>query len=112
MSALQGTQPDAILWFKYCYVALTSLWVYDHVLCVSDSVTYLVESRWGLGTLFYLVCSYLPSAFLLLCMLSEYHIYTFMSSFLTLGYFHDSLQRLFSLMYQTLYGQATQMFEF
>ncbi|KAG1750145.1 hypothetical protein EDB19DRAFT_92408 [Suillus lakei] len=74
MSALQGTQPDsdALLWFKYGYVALTSLWVYDYILCIPASVTYLVESRWGLGTLFYLVCSYLPSAFLLLGVLTAF----------------------------------------
>ncbi|KAG1750147.1 hypothetical protein EDB19DRAFT_92623 [Suillus lakei] len=74
MSALQGTQPDsdALLWFKYGYVALTSLWVYDYVLCMPDSVTYLVESRWGLDTLLYLGCSYLPFAFLLLGMLTVF----------------------------------------
>ncbi|KAG1750161.1 hypothetical protein EDB19DRAFT_93650 [Suillus lakei] len=70
MSTLQGTsQPDALLWLKYGYVALTSLWVYDYVLCMSDSVTYLVESQWGLDTLLYLGCNHLPFASLLLGML-------------------------------------------
>ncbi|KAG1720101.1 hypothetical protein EDB19DRAFT_595441 [Suillus lakei] len=72
MSALQGTQPDTFLWIKYGYVALTSLWVYDYVLCIPDSVTYLVESRWGLGTWFYLGCSHFPFAFLLLGMLAVF----------------------------------------
>ncbi|KAG1750144.1 hypothetical protein EDB19DRAFT_92353 [Suillus lakei] len=72
MNALQGTQPDAFLWFKYGYVALTSLWVYDYVLCIPDSVTYLVESRWGLSTLFYLGCYNLPFAFVSLGMLTVF----------------------------------------
>ncbi|KAG1847307.1 hypothetical protein DFJ58DRAFT_730186 [Suillus subalutaceus] len=51
MSTLQGTQPDAFLWIKYGYVALSSLWVYEYVLCIADSVTYLIESPWRLGML-------------------------------------------------------------
>ncbi|KAG1883660.1 hypothetical protein F4604DRAFT_259916 [Suillus subluteus] len=70
MSTLQGTQPDAFLWIKYGYVALSSLWVYEYVLCIADSVTYLIESPWRLGTLFYLGCSHFPFAFLLLGMLT------------------------------------------
>ncbi|KIK37945.1 hypothetical protein CY34DRAFT_417660 [Suillus luteus UH-Slu-Lm8-n1] len=69
MSPLQGSQADIILWSKYYYVALTSLWVYDCILCVPDSVAFLVDSRCGLGTMFYLACSHLPSAFMLLNML-------------------------------------------
>ncbi|KAG1750119.1 hypothetical protein EDB19DRAFT_90094 [Suillus lakei] len=54
---------------NYIYVALVSLWSYDYILCLSDAVTFLVESRWGLGTLLYLACSHLPFAFLILNML-------------------------------------------
>ncbi|KAG1750159.1 hypothetical protein EDB19DRAFT_1904403 [Suillus lakei] len=39
MNALQGIQPGALLWFNYGYVALTALWVYDHVLCMPDSAS-------------------------------------------------------------------------
>ncbi|KAG2130696.1 hypothetical protein DEU56DRAFT_902634 [Suillus clintonianus] len=69
MSALQGYQADVLLWSNYYYVALTSLWVYDFILCMTDSITFIVESRCGLGTVFYLACEFSPSAFLLLNML-------------------------------------------
>ncbi|KAG1804397.1 uncharacterized protein BJ212DRAFT_1590991 [Suillus subaureus] len=57
MSALQGSQADMLLWSKYYYVALTSLWV-----------AFIIDSRRGLSTVLYLVCSYLPSVFMLLNM--------------------------------------------
>ncbi|OJA17355.1 hypothetical protein AZE42_09593 [Rhizopogon vesiculosus] len=72
MGAFQATQGDALLGLNCGYVALTSLWVYDYILCIPDSAAYLVESRWGLGTLPYLACSHLPFAFLLLNMLQVF----------------------------------------
>ncbi|KAG2749497.1 hypothetical protein P692DRAFT_20462266 [Suillus brevipes Sb2] len=68
MSSLQGSQANILLWSKYYYVALASLWIYDCILCVPDSVAFLLDSRCGLGTLFYLACSHLPSAFISLNM--------------------------------------------
>ncbi|KAG1733627.1 uncharacterized protein EDB91DRAFT_1084354 [Suillus paluster] len=70
MSALQGTQADAFLWLNYGHVALTSLWVYDYILFMPDSVTFIVESRWGIGTSLYLGCSHLPFALLAVNMLA------------------------------------------
>ncbi|KAG2341840.1 hypothetical protein BDR05DRAFT_990764 [Suillus weaverae] len=69
MSALRGSQADVLLWSKYYYVALTSLWTYDCILCMPDSVAFILDSRCGLGMVFYLACSHLPSAFMLLNML-------------------------------------------
>lgn len=69
MSALQGSQANVLLWSKYYYVALTSLWTYDCIICMPDSVAFILDSRCGLGTVFYLSCSYLPSVFMLLNML-------------------------------------------
>ncbi|KAG1748175.1 hypothetical protein EDB19DRAFT_247989 [Suillus lakei] len=67
----QATQADPLsgLNLNYVYVALVSLWLYDYILCLPDAVTFLVESRWGLGTFLYLTCSHLPFAFLILNML-------------------------------------------
>ncbi|KAG1872160.1 hypothetical protein F4604DRAFT_788274 [Suillus subluteus] len=39
-------------------------------------VAFILDSRCGLGTVFYLTCSYFPSAFMLLNMLGEHRIYT------------------------------------
>ncbi|KAG1750113.1 hypothetical protein EDB19DRAFT_89743 [Suillus lakei] len=66
----QATQADTLsgLELNYIYVALTSLWSYDYILCLPDAVTYTVDSRWGLGTFLYLTCSHLPFAFLILNM--------------------------------------------
>ncbi|KAG1779137.1 hypothetical protein EV702DRAFT_123246 [Suillus placidus] len=70
-SSWQATQVDhdALLGLNYIYVALITLWVYDYILCLPDAVTFLAESRWGLGTFLYLTCSYLPFAFMSLNML-------------------------------------------
>lgn len=54
---------------NYVYVVLVSLWSYDYILCLPDAVTFLVESRWGLGTFLYLTCSHSPFAFLILNLL-------------------------------------------
>ncbi|OAX32171.1 hypothetical protein K503DRAFT_631803 [Rhizopogon vinicolor AM-OR11-026] len=69
MNASQTTQLDALLGLNYGYVALTTIWVYDYILCISDSIVYIVKSQWGLATLPYLACSHLPFGFLLLCIL-------------------------------------------
>ncbi|OJA18184.1 hypothetical protein AZE42_05311 [Rhizopogon vesiculosus] len=37
-----------------------------------DSITFIIESRWGLGTLLYLLCRYMPFCFLLLKMLEAF----------------------------------------
>lgn len=58
--------------YRLLVVALTSLWVYDHILCMPDSVAFILDSRCGLGTVFYLACSYLPCAFLLLNMIMTF----------------------------------------
>ncbi|OAX31750.1 hypothetical protein K503DRAFT_52668 [Rhizopogon vinicolor AM-OR11-026] len=70
MSLLQA---DMVLGLHCGYVALSSLWVYDFILCIPDSVAYLVESQWGLSTWPYLACRHLPFAFVLLNMLSIFH---------------------------------------
>ncbi|KAG2343292.1 hypothetical protein BDR05DRAFT_963242 [Suillus weaverae] len=68
-SSWQATQVDALLGLNYTYVALVTLWVYDYILCLPDAVTFLAESRWGLGTFLYLTCSHLPLPFISLNML-------------------------------------------
>ncbi|KAG1821128.1 uncharacterized protein BJ212DRAFT_984595 [Suillus subaureus] len=67
----QVTQADLLsgLNLNYAYVALTSLWSYDYILCLPDAVTFLAESRWGFCTFLYLTCSHLPFAFLILNLL-------------------------------------------
>ncbi|KAG1779139.1 hypothetical protein EV702DRAFT_123735 [Suillus placidus] len=69
VDARKSTQVDALLGLNYIYVALVTLWVYDYILCLPDAVTFLAESRWGLGTFLYLTCSNLPLAFMSLNML-------------------------------------------
>ncbi|KAG2107443.1 uncharacterized protein F5147DRAFT_205602 [Suillus discolor] len=69
MTALQVSQADVLLWSKYYYVALTSLWTYDCILCMPDSVAFILDSRHGLGTLLYLKCSITPFVFMLLNMI-------------------------------------------
>ncbi|KAG1733618.1 uncharacterized protein EDB91DRAFT_1148443 [Suillus paluster] len=71
VSSWQATQleADALLQLNYCYVALVSFWLYDYILCMSDAVTFIAESRWGIGTFLYLACSHLPFAYLSLNML-------------------------------------------
>ncbi|OAX31680.1 hypothetical protein K503DRAFT_59875 [Rhizopogon vinicolor AM-OR11-026] len=106
MNASQTTQLDALLGLNYGYVALTTIWVgcrnyhvqvcgdsylqlntqvYDYILCIPDSVAYIVESQWGLATLPYLACSHLPFGFLLLSMLEV--VRPDASSTLCLSYF-------------------------
>ncbi|OJA17356.1 hypothetical protein AZE42_09592 [Rhizopogon vesiculosus] len=64
---------DVLLGLHCGYVALSSLWVYDFILCIPESVAYLVESQWGLSTWPYLACRHLPFAFVLLNMLNVFH---------------------------------------
>ncbi|KAG1833119.1 hypothetical protein EV424DRAFT_1533252 [Suillus variegatus] len=61
MNTFQETpsHADAFLRLGYPYVALTVLWIE----CI-------VESQWGLATLFYLACSHLPFVFVSLDMLT------------------------------------------
>ncbi|KAG2141172.1 uncharacterized protein EDB93DRAFT_1160361 [Suillus bovinus] len=69
MTASQGSEAELLQWSKYYYVALTSFWIYDFILCIPDSVAFILDSRRGLGTLIYLKCSLYPSVFMLLNML-------------------------------------------
>ncbi|KAG2369163.1 hypothetical protein BDR07DRAFT_856631 [Suillus spraguei] len=79
----QMTQAASLSWLNsnYAYVALMSLWSYDYILCFSDMVTYLVESRRGFCTFLYLACSHLPFVFLILNLLGgcSARIYKFSS---------------------------------
>ncbi|KAG1804764.1 uncharacterized protein HD556DRAFT_478143 [Suillus plorans] len=68
-SSWQETQVDTFPSFNYIYVALITLWVYDYILCLPDTVNFLANSRWGLSTFLYIICSHLPLAFMLVNML-------------------------------------------
>ncbi|KAG1769360.1 hypothetical protein EDD22DRAFT_843610 [Suillus occidentalis] len=61
MSPLQGSQADILLWPK----------MYDCILCVPDSVAFFSILGVGLTRMFYLACGHLPSAFILLNMISH-----------------------------------------
>ncbi|KAG2107478.1 uncharacterized protein F5147DRAFT_761299 [Suillus discolor] len=72
MTTLQVPQADVLLWSKitnvspqYYYAALTSLWV-----------AFILDSRCGLGTVFYLACSLSPFVFMLLNMLGIFILRT------------------------------------
>ncbi|KAG2076718.1 hypothetical protein BDR04DRAFT_707944 [Suillus decipiens] len=69
----QMTQADSLSWLNsnYVYVALMSLWSYDYILCFSDVVTHLIESRRGFCTFLYLACNHLPFVFLIFNLLGE-----------------------------------------
>ncbi|KAG2049279.1 hypothetical protein BDR06DRAFT_715856 [Suillus hirtellus] len=47
---------------------------------MSDSVAFILDSRYGLGTVFYFTCSLCPSIFMLLNMLGEHWICIFILS--------------------------------
>ncbi|KAG1750148.1 hypothetical protein EDB19DRAFT_92548 [Suillus lakei] len=68
-ASLQAAHADTLLRLHYVYVALTSLWLYDYILCIPDAVRFIVGSRRGLGTFLYLTCGHLPFAFVSLNML-------------------------------------------
>jgi len=84
-------------WINYHVLCASSylhlnIQVYDYILCIPDSasghpiwatdylwsqsvqIAYIVESRWGLGTLLYLVCTYFPFFYLLMDMFGVCHL--------------------------------------
>ncbi|KAG2347998.1 hypothetical protein BDR05DRAFT_957629 [Suillus weaverae] len=69
ISSWQTTQVDHDALLGLNVIALITFWSYDYILCLPDAVTFLAESRWGLGTFLYLTCSHLPLAFMSLNML-------------------------------------------
>ncbi|KAJ8595198.1 hypothetical protein M405DRAFT_391469 [Rhizopogon salebrosus TDB-379] len=59
----------ALLRLNYVNVAVAFLWVYDYMLTISNEITFLFHGQWSKTKYMYLICRYVPFAFVTLEML-------------------------------------------
>ncbi|KAG0703617.1 hypothetical protein DFH29DRAFT_429385 [Suillus ampliporus] len=51
---------------NYAFFAIVGLWVYDFALTFDEEVEFMLNARWKIATLLYVICRYLPFAMVII----------------------------------------------